>query len=285
MQLFGLRSKCGLDFAYHTPTSPSVTIERARARFLFNTIPEKMNLHKNPLCKTLFALLISSVFCTVSAQESAYADLDSCVKSEQIASTAKGAALGALTGLGASLFGGKKDDTAKNVVIGAAIGGAAGFAKAYYTATEICFKKNPSWLPASQIQRTKSFDQLKKDARYKPGEGIRVEAKRIDIASSVKAGTATLPIDITYFVLTPNDAETRVTIERKLFIVENSGETSIPFPGTSTEERTMEPGEFKEHFDLLLSSAMPVGTKLKFETIIKGPNTKPSSISGVVTIQ
>ena len=52
------------------------------------------------------------------------------------------------------------------------MGGIAGFATAYYTAVDTCFKKNPAWLPESDIQHTKDYDKVKREIRYKPSQGI-----------------------------------------------------------------------------------------------------------------
>lgn len=60
---------------------------------------------------------------TAFAQESAYADLDACVQGEPISMAAKGAGVGALTGLAAGLFSKKKENAVKGAAIGAVVGG------------------------------------------------------------------------------------------------------------------------------------------------------------------
>ena len=65
--------------------------------------------------------LVASLMClslAAHAQESANADLDACVKEQQIVLTAKGAGMGALAGLGTALFS-KNKDALKNAAIGA----------------------------------------------------------------------------------------------------------------------------------------------------------------------
>ena len=167
--------------------------------------------------KVTYALLAAlSVTTAVQAQESANAELDACVRDEQIALTAKGAGLGALAGLSATLFSGNKDDALKKAAIGAAVGGAAGFATAYFTAIDTCFKKNPSWIPESKIERTQDYAEAKKAANYKPSQGIKVQAVKLVMPSKAKAGS-TLDATSRFYVLTPDGAETEVTIERKLF--------------------------------------------------------------------
>ena len=68
--------------------------------------------------KVTYALLAAlSVTTAVQAQESANAELDACVRDEQIALTAKGAGLGALAGLSATLFSGNKDDALLHALV------------------------------------------------------------------------------------------------------------------------------------------------------------------------
>lgn len=82
----------------------------------------------------------------MSVKQSASDDLNSCVRKEQILTTAKGAGIGAVTGFAAMLVSNKKNDAVKGAVVGAAVGGIAGFATAYYTAIDTCYKKSPSWV-------------------------------------------------------------------------------------------------------------------------------------------
>ena len=44
-----------------------------------------------------------------------------------------------------------------HAAIGAVVGGAAGFATAYFTAIDTCYKQNPAWIPESKIERTKAY--------------------------------------------------------------------------------------------------------------------------------
>lgn len=234
----------------------------------------------------IFCLMPTAVLCLssiVSAQESAYADLNACVRDEQITMTAKGAGMGALTGLAAGFLSGKKDNAVKGAAIGAVVGGAAGFATAYYSAIGNCYKKNPSWIPESRIERTKNFEVVKKETKYKPSEGIKVEARKIMMASSVKPGSS-LDINTSFVVLTPDGAETVIAIERKLYIMTDGNETSLDFPGKTSEERTVEPGEHKDSVKLPISADMKAGTVLRVEFSVAGGNKAPSRVSASVTV-
>ncbi|MBB5609106.1 MULTISPECIES: hypothetical protein [unclassified Janthinobacterium] len=222
----------------------------------------------------------------VAAQESAYADLDSCVKSEQVTATAKGAAVGALTGLGASLFGGmKKNDAIKATALGALAGGGIGFVKAYYEATNTCYSKNPGWVPASNITRSATLAQAKKAAKYKPSEGIKTSIMDIDMPESVQSGTASIPMNTKFTVLTPDDAETPVEISRKIYIIENGKEDPMPFTaGKSTEVKTFEPAQHTDTVNFPLSSDFKPGMKLRYEIQMKTEKTPVVSKSKTVTI-
>lgn len=226
-------------------------------------------------------MLLSSV---AHAQESANNDLDACVKQEQIALTAKGAGLGAAAGLGTALFSKNKKDALKNAAIGAVVGGAAGFATAYFTAIDTCYKKNPSWIPESKIERTKSYAQVKKDTKYKSSEGIKAQATKLEMPTSVQAGT-TLDIASTFIVLTPNGAETPVTLERKLFAIVDGQETPLTFTGKGSEERTVEPGEHKDTAHLPIPSDAKAGTQYRFEFSVSAGGKPASTVKETVTIK
>lgn len=230
------------------------------------------------------AVVLLTAVAPLYAQESAYADLDSCVKSEQIATTAKGAAFGALAGLGGSLFGNKKDDAPKMIAVGAVVGGAAGFAKAYYTATDTCFKKNPSWIPASRIERTKSLVQTRQQMHYKASEGIKTYTPQIAMAPSVKAGTS-VPVTTTFAVLTPNEAETKVIIDRKLYLIEDGKEEEIRVAAPSQEERTLEPGTHTDTVDLNIQPGIKAGTMVRYEFRVSADNHAPSLMTGTTVVQ
>ncbi|TYC62190.1 hypothetical protein ETQ85_01155 [Zoogloea oleivorans] len=232
--------------------------------------------------KAIAALLCLST--AAHAQESANTELDACVKEEQIMLTAKGAGAGVLAGLGAALFSNNKKDALKNAAIGAVVGGAAGFATAYFTAVDTCFKKNPAWIPESKIERTKAYAQVKKDTKYKPTEGIKAQATKIEMPTTIKAG---VPMDIvsTFIVLTPNGAETPIVIERKLFAIVEGKETALTFTGRNSEERTVEPGEHQDTARLPIPSDAKADTQYRFEFSVSAGGKPVSTVKETVTVQ
>src|SRR5258708_2581865 len=178
-------------------------------------------------CLSIFAAAsLLQLSANVQAQESANADLTSCVRNEQIVTTAKGAGAGAIAGLSAMFVAHKSNDAVKGALIGAAVGGAVGFATDYYTAIDTCYKKNPSWKPESKLERTQSYDQLKKKIKYKPSQGIVAHAESVDIVAPVKADSQA-EMNSTFYVMTPDGAETNVTVERKLFVMNGDKEEQV----------------------------------------------------------
>ena len=245
-----------------------------------------MNTKNTSPCK-LFLLIPTTLLYlsgAASAQESAYEDQNACVKNEQISGAVKGAGVGLLTGLGAGFLSGKKDNAVKGAVVGAVVGGAAGFAIAYYTAIETCNKKHPDWIPESKITRTKNYEQVKKETNYKPSEGIKAQARKIEMAASAKPGSS-VDINSTFIVLTPDGAETTVVLERKLFVVDNGKETPMPFPAKTSEERTVEPGEHQDSVKLPIPADMKAGTTLRVEFSVTAGNKPASSVSATVVVR
>lgn len=212
------------------------------------------------------------------AQESANDDLNSCVRKEQVLATAKGAGIGALTGFAAMLVSNKKDDAVKGAVIGAAVGGIAGFAKAYYTAIDTCFKKNPSWVPESNIQHTRSFDKVKKDLKYKASQGVVAKAGTVTVDEPVKADGQAV-VNSSFALMTPDGAERQVSIERKLYVIGDDGkETLVPFPGRTTEERTFEAGEQTDTVHIPIPHDAKGGSAYRVEFSVAADN-KPASVA------
>ncbi len=246
-----------------------------------------MHNRKTNTARQLAASAVASLMClslAAHAQESANADLDACVKEQQIALTAKGAGMGAIAGLGTALFSKNKGDALKNAAIGAVVGGAAGFATAYFTAIDACYKQNPAWIPESKIERTKAYAQVKKETKYKASEGIKAQATKIAMPGSVKAGEA-LDIASTFIVLTPNGAETAVTLERKLFAIVDGKETALTFTGRNSEERTVEPGEHLDTARLPIPSDAKAGTQYRYEFGVIAGGKPVSSVTSTVTVQ
>ncbi|WP_151070730.1 hypothetical protein [Cupriavidus oxalaticus] len=232
-------------------------------------------------------LPFASILC--QAQESANADLDSCVVQEQTILTAKGAGLGVVAGLGAALFGKNKDDSIKKAAIGAAVGGAvgaaAGFATAYYTAIDTCYKKNPSWIPESKIERTKDYARVKKEIRYDPKrDGAKTLVSKIDMPATAKAGDK-IDMASRFIAMTPDGSEANVAFERKLTVIEDGKETLLPFPGKVKEDRTVEPGENMETSRLPIPAEAKSGTQYRYEFAVSMAG-KPASVAAqTVTVQ
>jgi hypothetical protein len=215
---------------------------------------------------------------TTYAQESANAELNSCVKKEQVLATAKGAGIGALTGLSAMLVTHKKDDAVKGALIGAAVGGVAGFLTAYYTAINTCYKQNPSWIPESQIQRTESYEAVKKEINYKPAQGVIAQADAVAIDGPVKPDGQAV-VNSTFIVMTPDGAEAPVTIERKLYVVGSDGkEALVDFPGHASEQHTFEPGQQQDTVHIPIPHDAKPGSAYRVEFSVAADN-KPASTS------
>jgi len=222
-------------------------------------------------------------------QESANADLDSCVTQEQTILTAKGAGMGLVAGLGAAFFGKNKDDSVKKAAIGAAVGtavgAAAGFATAYYTAVDTCFKKNPSWVPESKIERTKQYDQVKKDIKYNAKrDGEKAVAVKVDMPPTAKAGEK-IEMATRFVAMTPTGSEAHVKVERKLVAISEGKETIVPFPGQTKEERTVEAGENVDLSHLPIPSEAKTGSQYRYEFSVSMADKPASIASQTVTVQ
>lgn len=243
-----------------------------------------MKKQKIAVCTLLTTLCLTTF---VHAQESANAELDACVRDEQITLTAKGAGLGALAGLGAALFSGnknKEDAAIKQAAIGAAVGGAAGFATAYFTAIDTCFKKNPSWIPESKIERTQDYTQVQRAIKYKPADGVKFEAIKLEMPKRAKAGT-TVEFSSSFYVLTPDGAEIELMLERKLFLVVDGKETQMTFNGKNSEYRTLQPGGHKDTARLPIPAKAPVGTQYRVVFSVSAGGQPASSVQSTVVVE
>ena len=242
-----------------------------------------LSLHASSM---LMALSLLAMAGGVSAQESAYADLNACVKNEQIKLTAKGAAAGAFAGFGAAFLSGKRDDAIKAAALGAAVGGAAGFAIAFNGANASCLKQNPSWMPESTIVRDpgKSSKQVNKENNYKPAQGITVLAKSIEMPNSVQSGTD-LNIINTFDLMTPDGAEAPISIKRNLFSIAADGtEKQLDIPVKSPEQRTEAIGRSKDLVKVA-TQGIPAGSTLRMEFSVAAGDKAPSTTSRIVKIE
>jgi gas vesicle protein len=219
----------------------------------------------------------------VAAQQSAYADLNECTKQEQIKLTAQGAALGALAGL----FTAKKDeDRGRNALAGAAVGGAAGFLTAYFTAVNTCFKLNPSWIPENQLVRDpgRSYDQVKSENRYTPNQGVRVAFKSLTAPRTARSGES-LNIASVYDVMSPDGAEASIAVDRKLYNIVRGQATELSFPGKTNEQRTVEVGRVSEVVKLQLPNGIEAGTVFKVLVSVSVVGQPPAVMVTTITVQ
>ncbi|RFP11304.1 MULTISPECIES: hypothetical protein [unclassified Duganella] len=219
------------------------------------------------------------------AQQSAYADLDACTKNEQIKLTAKGAAVGALAGLGGALFSGNKDKAGKAALAGALGGGAIGFATAYYTAIDTCNKLNPSWVTESKLVRdpSKTYTQVVKENRYAAKDGVTLRLRDMAMPSQTKPGER-VTIDTVYDLMTPDGAETAVVFSRKLFVVADGTEQLVQFPVAASESRTVEVGRSKESMVLPIAPDSKPGTVYRVEISAAAGGKTPVTMSKSVTV-
>lgn len=240
---------------------------------------------RNFLITALLLPLVSPAF----SQESAYADLNTCTKNEQMKSTAKGIAVGALSGFGAAMLAGKKNDAGKATLAGAAVGGVAGFAVAYYSAIDTCYKINPSWIPESKLVRdpSKTYQQVIKENQYKPKDGIKVLIKQVDVPATVQAGSK-LAINSIFDVMTPDGAQTAVLIERKLFVIDAGKDVPLPFPGGKGSEgqnSVVEAGRNTSSVQLPIAEDTKSGTVYRVDVSIAAAGKAPDMVSRSFTVQ
>jgi hypothetical protein len=244
-----------------------------------------MTQNKRAILNVSAVIAFGAMYCSTSAfaQESANGDLDSCVKKEQILTTAKGAGAGALAGLTAMLVSNKKDDAVKGALIGAAVGGVAGFATAYYTAIDTCYKKNPSWMPESKIEHTKDYDKVRKEIHYNPKQGIVTRAEAVQVADPVKAASQA-EVNSTFIVMAPNGAEAPVTIDRKLYVIENDQPKELLFPGQKSEQHTFQSGEQRDTVHIPIPPDAKPGTTYRVDFSVAADGQPPSSKSSTFVV-
>lgn len=231
---------------------------------------------------TVFATVAAGLLFSSSgafAQESANEALNSCVKREQLLTTAKGAGLGVLAGVTSMLITHQSQHAVAGGAIGGVAGGIAGFTLAYYTAVGTCFKKNPSWLPESNLQRTKDYDKVRKEIRYKKSQGIVTRVESVAVAQPVKADSQA-EVASTFIVMTPDGAETSATVERKLYVVgSDKKETEVPFPGHPAEQHTFEPGEQKDVVHIPIPHDAKSGSVYRVEFSLIAGDKPPATAS------
>lgn len=219
----------------------------------------------NSIAKQAAAVVVMAMSITSThAQEAVTSDLDSCINSEKVSHTVKGAALGAVTGLLGSFMAGKKDKAGQAALVGAVAGGAIGYATAYYKAAGICMERNPSWVPESHIERNPNYKAVVKEFRYNSAKGDFSFVRKLQIPQTVKQG-GSLEVKVQFVVLTPEGGEAKIKIVRKLFAIADNKEEEVPFYGKGEEERVVENGEHEDTFNIPVDKDVPVGSKLRVE--------------------
>ena len=239
----------------------------------------------NVFVKPVLVLAVSALYAlNVQAQEAVTSELDSCISSEKLGNTAKGAVTGAVTGLLGSILSGKKDHMAKAVVVGAVAGGAIGYATAHYKAAGNCMQKNPSWVPESQLQRNPNFDAVVNEFGYKPENGDFVVLRKLQMPTHVKAGSP-LNVQSAFVVLTPDGGEAKVRMVRKLFVIADNKQEEVPFYGKGDEQRVVENGEHYDSISLPVDKAVPAGSRLKLEYWVAVKDQPFVAESAIVEVQ
>lgn len=235
---------------------------------------------------SIVAVSLTLAFANAAAQESANKELDACIRKEQLKTTLKGALAGGLLGAlkAKTDDNAKKGDTTKNVLVGAAAGGAIGFAYAHFNAVGKCYKKNPNLVPESKIERGAEFAELKKKLRYDPAQGVLAKTLSVQMPAQAAAGSK-VDLNTSFAVMTPDGAETDVVIERKLFVVADGQETEIPFPGHSKEDRKFPAGESVDRAALQLPPDMPAGTVFRYEFSVTTAGRQASAASGTTLVK
>lgn len=215
------------------------------------------------------------------AQESTNSQMDDCVKKEQVTKAAVGAALGALTGwFAAARTGG---DAKKGALAGAVVGGGAGWLIAYNTAIDTCQKEHADWIPEANLVRTKNYEEVKKNTRYTPAKGITSTVIAVD-AKSVEAGT--FEMSSTFQVMTPDGAETKVVLTRKMFTTIDGKEEEVKIASSRpNEERTVEPGQHMDTVRIHVPADLKAGSKVRYVFGVSTDGKAAAELTKVIPIK
>lgn len=231
------------------------------------------NLNKTTAKCLLLVMVISQLNNKVLAAESADEALNSCVKQKQIKGAVTGAIVGALAGLFAS-----GDRKGAGAAIGAAAGSIAGWAYTAYTANSACIGEHPEWIPESRLERVGDYQAVLQEESYNPRkDGVKLRIASIDAPTTVKSNDKP-EIITTFVVLTPNGAETKVDLTRKLFLTPaGQEEKEVPFPGNAKESRVFEPGKITDIVSPKIYGEK--GDKLRYEVALSDGNNVISQMS------
>lgn len=227
----------------------------------------------------LLVIILTSFNSKVIAAESADEALNSCVKQKQIKGAVTGAIFGALAGLFTN-----SDSKGTGAAIGAAAGSLAGWAYSAYTANNACINEHPEWIPESRLERVGDYQSVLLEESYNPKKDrIKLRISSIEAPSSVKSNDKP-EIITTFIVLTPNGAETKVNLTRKLFLTQvGQEEKEVPFPGNPTETRIFEPGKIIDKVSPKIYGES--GDKLRYEISVSDGSNAISKMSKDLIIE
>jgi hypothetical protein len=250
-----------------------------------NYIREKMLTVRNSVRLLTVAAALQLFTVNAVAQESAYADLDACTRSEQIKLTAKGALAGALAGFSGAFLTGNREKAGKAALAGALGGGAIGLATAFYTAIETCKKLNPGWITESTLVRDtgRTYAQVKKEHQYVPKQGVVLRMHDMTMSGETRPGSE-VAIGTYYDVMTPDGAETPVVLSRKLYVIADGNEKAVPFPMAELATRTVEAGRNKESLNLPIPADAKPGTEYRVELSAAAGDQAATSLSRTVKV-
>lgn len=227
-------------------------------------------------------LLALAVQGLAQAQESVNQALDECISTERLKAVGKGAVVGAFLGLLKAKLD-RNGSSNQDIAVGAIAGGLAGVAYAHFHAVASCYRKNPSWMPESNIVRSGSYAALRQRLRYRPAEGVVARVLNVAVAAEVRPGT---PMELVsrFGVLTPNGAEADAVIERKLFAVDAGKETELPIV-RAREERRVEAGESVDRVVVPIPADMSPGIAFRYEFSVAVPGRPAATQSVTTTVQ
>ena len=233
-------------------------------------------------------VLLALAWCLpAAAQQAVNADLDACIHEVQRTEARKGAVLGFLGGLGGGVAGVRQGDGGSvgiHVGVGTASGGALGLAVAYYTAVDSCLKKNPSWIPASRLERSAQYADAVAKHAYEPRQGIVMQALGIEGPSSVVAG-AELVLQGRLLLLTPLGDEQPVEIERRFFVRSDKDEKALRHLGHTQERRVLGAGEHLDEARLPIPGSLPAGVEFRYVLLVRMEGMAPSVAVHTVVVR
>jgi len=179
-----------------------------RLKFLFPMRPF------TGLLVALFAL--SGYPPAVSTQESANAELDTCMRNAALGSALTGAILGGILG---ALVGNNSNRRNQGAAAGAVAGGIAGGIIGWRRSWASCSSK---FATASSLA-TENFQETAKRIGYDNGPPqARIEAANMKPYPEVQSGNP-VSVDLRYYVLTPDGRDSQVKITRVLACADEKG--------------------------------------------------------------